>query len=86
MNTSSSPPLMSVCFSFIVSKPVMESVVDATDDREELLAKADLGGARLPEKVVDAADHGVARAGEMGVLGWGRGCGDMDLPGISRFG
>jgi len=51
-----------------------------------LLAKADLGGARLPEKVVEAADHGVAKAGEMGVLGWGRGCGDMDLPGISRFG
>jgi hypothetical protein len=60
---------MSVCFSFIASKPVIESVVDATDDREELDAKADLGGARFPEKVVDTADHGVARAGEMGVLG-----------------
>jgi len=39
------------------------------DDLEVLLPKADLGGARLPEKVVDAADQGVARAGEMGVLG-----------------
>jgi len=60
---------MSVCFSFIASKPVIESVVDAMDDLEVLLPKADLGGARLPEKVVDAADQGVARAGEMGVLG-----------------
>jgi hypothetical protein len=69
INTSSSPPLMSVCFSFIASKPVIESVVDAIDDREVLLPKADLGGARVPENVVEAADHGVASAGEMGVLG-----------------
>jgi len=69
MKTSSSPPRISVCFSFIASNPVMESVVDAIEDREVLLPKADLGGARLPEKVVDAADQGVAKAGEMGVLG-----------------
>jgi len=69
INTSSSPPLMSVCFSFIASNPVIESVVDATEDLEVLLPKADLGGARVPENVVDAADHGVASAGEMGVLG-----------------
>jgi hypothetical protein len=60
---------MSVCFSFIASKPVIESVVDAMDDREVLLPKADLGGARVPENVVEAADHGVARAGEIGVFG-----------------
>jgi hypothetical protein len=60
---------MSVCFSFIASNPVMESVVDPIDEREVLLPNADLGGARLPENVVEAADQGVARAGEMGVLG-----------------
>jgi hypothetical protein len=69
INTSSSPPLMSVCFSFIASKPVIESVVDATEDREVLLPKTDLGGARVPENVVEAADQGVASAGDMGVLG-----------------
>ena len=52
--------------------------MDAIEDREVLLPKADLGGARLPEKVVDAADQGVAKAGEMGVLGWGRKWGDRD--------
>lgn len=70
---------MSVCFSFIASKPVIESVVDATEDRDVLLPNADLGGASVPEKVVDAADQGVARAGEMGVLGCGSGWGDIDL-------
>lgn len=44
-----------------------------------LLPNADLGGASVPEKVVDAADQGVARAGEMGVLGCGSGWGDIDL-------
>lgn len=73
INTSSSPPLISVCFSFIASNPVRESVVDAMDDLQVLLPKADLGGARVPENVVEAADQGVASAGEMGVLGWGRG-------------
>ena len=49
------------------------------DDLEVLLPKADLGGASVPEKVVEAADQGVASAGEIGVLGWGRGWGDKDL-------
>jgi hypothetical protein len=53
----------------MASNPVIESVVDATDDREVLLPNADLGGARVPENVVEAADQGVARAGEMGVFG-----------------
>jgi hypothetical protein len=69
INTSSSPPRMRVCFSFIASKPAIESVVDAMDDLEVLLPKADLSGARVPGKVVEAADQGVASAGEMGVLG-----------------
>lgn len=47
INTSSSPPRIMVCFSFINSYPAIESEEDATDDLEVSdLANADLGGAR----------------------------------------
>jgi hypothetical protein len=44
----------------------MESVEDATEAREGL-AKADRGGERLFENVVEAEDQGAASAGDIGV-------------------
>lgn len=68
--------------------------MEAEDEATELLGpaeNADLGGAKVSfrDEVENVADGGAARAGEMGVDGWGRKWGDKAgefEPGITSVG